>query len=502
MIVIHDSSKFPQLSQVNPLRGLTMSRVVMLLDRAQYGFYSNLAWLYAYVERRETTMIALKSRRQAALGRCDWVIEAHGKQASDEANKSVVEAQKAFLESVYSQIDNLEDAWKWLGMATFRGFAHLEKHYDSTGTVTHLEPVPQWYMARRYPSKQWLYDALALDRGNGTPIQPDEWIVREVEGSLDEVASIFYCWKTMCLKDWGAFTSRFGVPNIFAEMEKDVAVPAGTTMDAFRDTIAQVVSNGSGALPPGVRANMLAGGSSDNTPFPVHLEYLDKSLVLAGTGGKLTMLSDSTGIGSGATSAHEDVFDDIASAELSEIAEIIDRSIGQPLLRMRFPNDRQMVKLAIRKESATDAEKVGDLMWKSKLGGYRFAQEAAEKGLGVKLERILTPDEVAVQNMDPNALQDQQSIEAQNRRNAITVNRDTLAGTIQLIEESVRQSVAEIANDFAHALALENGERDQALKTLENRLPKILEELNSEPVAAEAFEKIMAESLVEGLASQ
>jgi phage gp29-like protein len=489
--------RFPQLSQINPLRGLTMSRVVNLLDRANFGYYSQLAWLYSYVEKRETTMIALKERRQASLGRCDWTIETNGRVAADESMKGAVKAQKEFMEEVYASIDNLEEAWKWLGMATFRQFAHLEKHYNANGTVVHLEPVPQWYMGRRYPSKQWLYDPEAMDCARGTPIEADDWIVREMEGSLGEIGVIFYVWKVMCLKDWSAFTSRFGVPNIFAELDKEIQGPTTGTMQDYLSSITSIVSNGSGALPPGVKVTMMAAGSSDNTPFPVHLDYLDKSLVLAGTGGKLTMLSDSTGIGSGATAAHEGVFDDIATSEASDIAEIIDRSIGIPLLKARFPNQRPLVKFVIRRANETDPNAVADNMWKAKLGGFRYSQEEAEKRLGVKLEKIMTPDEVAVNNMDPNAIADQ--VESLNRRGMVTLNRDTLEGSMKLIEDVMRESVADIVNDFARALTLENGERDAALEKLEKQLPERLAELNADPVAAKVFETVMAESFTAGL---
>jgi phage gp29-like protein len=120
MAELHDGGRFPILSQINPLRGLTMSKVVGHLDRAQFGFYSNLTWLFDYVERREPVMVGLKSRRQSALGKLEWTIETNGKAATDPKLEKVVEAQKKFLEEVYAAIDNLEEAWKWLGMSTFR----------------------------------------------------------------------------------------------------------------------------------------------------------------------------------------------------------------------------------------------------------------------------------------------------------------------------------------------------------------------------------------------
>jgi hypothetical protein len=64
----------------------------------------------------------------------------------------------------------------------------------------------------------------------------------------------------------------------------------------------------------------------------------------------------------------------------------------------------------------------------------------------------------------------------------------------------VHHLAADIANEFARALALENGEREAALERLNKRLPEVLKQLNEDPVAAKVFEGVMAESFAEGLA--
>jgi hypothetical protein len=58
----------------NPLRGLTMARVVSLLESGERGQYADLQWFYHYMERSEAMIHAVIQRRRASLLSCDWDI--------------------------------------------------------------------------------------------------------------------------------------------------------------------------------------------------------------------------------------------------------------------------------------------------------------------------------------------------------------------------------------------------------------------------------------------
>jgi hypothetical protein len=56
----------------NPLRGLTISRVVAMLDAGKRGQYSDLQWFYYFMERSDPVIFTVLQRRRAALMECDW----------------------------------------------------------------------------------------------------------------------------------------------------------------------------------------------------------------------------------------------------------------------------------------------------------------------------------------------------------------------------------------------------------------------------------------------
>jgi phage gp29-like protein len=98
-----------------------------------------------------------------------------------------------------------------------------------------------------------------------------------------------------------------------------------------------VAEGGSGALPAG---SSYAPNTSDKgrgaDPFETHLDYWSKKLVLVGTNGLLTMLTES-GSGTLAGGAHSDTFQTLARSDARQISEIIQRQLVEPYLRAAYP---------------------------------------------------------------------------------------------------------------------------------------------------------------------
>ena len=52
----------------NPIRDLTMARLVAMEDSAERGQYANLQWFYHHMERSDVTIRSAMSRRVFATG--------------------------------------------------------------------------------------------------------------------------------------------------------------------------------------------------------------------------------------------------------------------------------------------------------------------------------------------------------------------------------------------------------------------------------------------------
>lgn len=389
--VIHTAQFLPPRQFINPVIGLVPSRAISLIQVAQYGYKADLQWTYAAVERKEPVLRALKERRLSAIKKLKWTIRVKNsvqeKAETDAFTRDAVEEQKEVLREVYDRVDNLTEALAFMGLATFRGYSHLEKHVDDDGNVFHLEPVPQWYWCFTYPVRDWLYNPQALQTNAGAAINEAAFVIREIEDPLDEIAIMIFLRKNLSRKDWDLFVETYGVPSIFARCTDPNFRSSNASVAV--DEMNKIIGNGRGVLPPGWDITSTANvvGAS-NHPFQPHLEYQNMELVLAGTGGKLTMLSDATGIGQGASPAHEAVFSDIAQAEGEEICECFRRQIDIPEFERRGLG-RPLVEFALEIMDVTDREKEANLLGAIAAAGYRTSDEQASEMLEMEVRSVM-----------------------------------------------------------------------------------------------------------------
>jgi len=107
-------------------------------------------------------------------------------------------------------------------------------------------------------------------------------------------------------------------------------------------------------------------------------------LVLAGTGGKLTMLSDPTGIGQGASGQHAEVFSDIAEGEGEEICECFRKQIDLLELKRRG-HEKAMVEFALEIKDAADKEKAANILGAVAAAGFRVSDDQASEMLEMEV---------------------------------------------------------------------------------------------------------------------
>jgi len=493
--IVHDADEMPNRVGWNPLRGLTLNRVLTLLESAETGYLADLTWLYRYVEKREPITTTLAERRESALARCRWaVVKEEEVVKRVNGDPVLVDEQTAFLNDLFGKIDNLNAAWRWLGSAAFRGYAHLEKHYDAAGNVVHLEPVPQWFFGLMFPRHQYCYNADAQNSTHGDPIEERHWIIRECERHIDELAAILYVGRNMSWKDWQLYVSRHGVPNIFLEVAKEAAA---TDADYARlaGTLRQFVSAGKGVLPPGVKANLFgAGQGAEKTPFPGFMDYIDRMLVLRGTGGKLTMLSEATGIGQGATTAHEAVFDEIASAEASAIAELLHKAIGEPALSRAFPGQPQLVRFSIARPLSSNLKETADGLLALKRAGWAVSRAKAVEMLGFEVEE--TAGEV-VPAAAPGTVPQQIPGMAASRasQDGSDPEAETVAAVLLDTREAIQSALRVFADDG-------RAPTEEELRTLLDKLPEFLRLANTRTAGQVSFERMMEQAFAEGVEAE
>ena len=484
----------------NPLRGLTISRSVSLLEEGERGAFAGLQWLYRYVEMQDATLGALVERRTSAVQKMGWDVKIP--EGLTGADLALAERQAEVLKGTYNGIGNLKAAIEFLCMASFRGFSHLEVVRED-GVITELAPVEQWYWVREGLNGAWLYNGESkLGTTQGEDISERDFVIREVARPINRVALIGFVRKSMSQKDWDGFIETFGIPAVFIIAPPDISEGDEEKYQAVADGI---VSDAKGVLPSGSDVKTVDNGARGVNPFLEHIKYQDEQLVLRGTGGKLTMLAES-GSGTLAGEAHKGSFDEIAEAEAVEISEFLQCSVDELVLEENFPGQARHAYFCIAANEETDSGAVVEDVVNLEKAGYRVKRDQVSEKTGYELEagpaeedeereRSLRNREVGILRLLKNMTADDVPEDSEDLEEVAE-----LAGFLRESREGLESAQDE---DFTPLFLLleeagraeSEDERDAALA----KVSPLLEELGLDR-STEAFEALLSSALVNGFA--
>ena len=327
----------------NPLRALGLPRLNAMIAAGDRGIYSDLQWLYYFMEQTDPMVFAVLQRRRAALLECDWEIRqmaegvavrhAGRRIRAGAVDKVLADEQAACLRGFYDRIENFDEAVSFLFTGIARGFAHLEKHYDESGAVVRLEPVEQWFWVRPGMFAPWEYNQNAVSgRQRGLPIDPDNFLILEAT-PLDRMFSWLYLRRVLAQRDWDGYLDIFGIPSTFLIGPPNAVLEREKEFQALADSL---FSDGRGFLPFGSDIKFVNGGGTGKPPYGDLLVYIDRMIALIGTGGLLTMLTES-GSGTLAGGAHSDTFLQIARGDAAVVSGVFQRGIDLAVLEANFP---------------------------------------------------------------------------------------------------------------------------------------------------------------------
>lgn len=377
--------------RMNPLRGLTILRAVQLLEAGTRGEFADLQWTYRSIERLNPTLRALIARRQSALLKLSWEIKLPEELPAN-ISPSMAEEQRDFLSGVYHGLDNFRQALQFLALAEFRGFAHLQaQDLNGDSLPDHLEIVDQWNWVRQGLYGDWFYNQDARSIGAealppSARIEPAAFMVRTVDSPINECALVLFIRKSLAIKDWDSAIEIYGLPSWMIIGPPDVP----PEREAEFQTAAEGIAEGGGGYLPNGSSAVAADSPKGNAPFQDHIRYQDEQLVLAGTGGMLTMLAES-GTGTLAGGAHADTFADLAEAEAEEISEVFQRQFDARLLAAQFPGQPIAAYFELASKPRTDVGQVVTQVSALRAAGWTVDTDQIEEMTGFRLVASAPP---------------------------------------------------------------------------------------------------------------
>lgn len=367
----------------NPLSGLTLRRLMEMEDAADRGQPADLQWFYARARDTDSLITSAVSRRLSFLDVLQWHIA-----VDENADPVLAQEQQEFLTYAYNRIQNLKEASKFLAAAAFTGYAHCEKIFSGYGNlISRLEPIEQWYWSRTSKLGPWQFNAEARsDCRKGEPVARRTYCLLEAPALYRSIGRHFYA-KSLAMADWDTNLATGANQNIF------FVAPEGTTDEKLANfaTLAEAVAtNGRGALPFKTEIKTLDTAARSRLPYVDRIEYCDKQIVLAATGGILNMLTES-GSGTLAGGAHAAALLDLARSDSARLTECFQRDLDLPWLTKFFPRQPKAAyfefELPQRDDVTAFISNAANLNWI----GYRIDQKQLEERTGLRVTPVPTP---------------------------------------------------------------------------------------------------------------
>jgi phage gp29-like protein len=360
-----------------------MVRAVSLLEQGQRGEFADLHWSYEFIEQTDPDLLALVERRTAALLEMDWNIKTVPEEFRG-YDADLAARQADALRAAYDRIDNLYEAIEHLEMAAFRGFAIAQPHLDNGGAITHLECLDQWNFVRdgRYGRWGWNPSGRCVGFAQVAPadvLDAEQFIIRTVRRPIDRIGFIKFVRSNLSEKDWDGYIEIFGIPGAFVIGPPDV--PKEKEKE-YVQAAEDAAEGGGGYLPNGSDVKFPSDVRSVQ-PFEVRLDWLSKKLVLAGTGGMLTMLTES-GSGTLAGGAHTETFKAIGRAEAQRISEILQRAIDRRVLDAVSPGKPRLAYFDMAAEEELDVGAIVTHFQGLAAAGLQVHPEDASEPTGYK----------------------------------------------------------------------------------------------------------------------
>lgn len=384
---------------LNPLRGLTIDYAGRIYDNARIGAYADLQWLYNEIEGADPTLFTCTERRSTALLETDTTIRKVDAEKARGFDENLADDQAAFLKLAFADAErgNLNETLEHLGLAFFRGFSHARPLYaQGMLSLEGFDTLDGWNFCRDIHDGSWWWnpDAASVPSNNCKPIPTGELVTVVRTRHVDYPALEIYIRRALGDKKYGIFLERYGVPPVIIVMPPDT--DKGSEPD-YKAAAERVAKGGSGTVPYGATVNYATEARGTN-PFSEFLRRQEELIVRMATGGVLTTLSSPTGIGGGATDAHEATWRTIIRRDCKLITTPINRVVVSDLLNANFPGRPHLAYFDFADPQPT-AKEVFDTATAAKSSGYRVKQADLEEKSGYALEVL--PDAAGLPAIPP-----------------------------------------------------------------------------------------------------
>ena len=307
---------------MNPLRSLTAGQIEALLEQSKQGNDVRLQTAFYQMERTMPIFsICIQKRISGVLTR-RWKILPNDD--TQEAAAQAERVQKLFDRSDRRVKDSLTDCLRHLVLAAFRGRA-VVKPFAIDGELV-FKKIENWNVLDYKDKLYWNPDTSSYsyfvqtsqskdESGDLKEIPEHEVICVRDSLPIDIPGIQIYLRQLVGEQQWARFVEKQGIPQIL------ITAPEGTPDDAlevWNQRAMQIYEGGSGVLPPGANVNEMTAARGQD-PFSAFCRHQMEMIAILATGGNLSTIGGSTGLGSNLADVQNDQFQQLISYDCKRI---------------------------------------------------------------------------------------------------------------------------------------------------------------------------------------
>lgn len=352
-------------SRFNPLANLTPSRLVGMLDAFNAGYLAEAARTWDAMLRRDDRLPALAGKRLSAIARYGFdvvPVDCDGDAAQEADAKAHAEKIEFFLNHLTATNaldENQRGGFSLLvrQMASAVGMRYAVHEIvwqpEADGLSATFRHVPLWFFENRTGRLRFLEQDYGV---TGIDMPEDEWLVTVGPG-LMEASSVAWMYKRLPLRDWLAFSEKYGFPGVLG---KTSAAKGTAEWTAMEDAVRAFGNDWGAVCNSGESLELIEAKGGTNMPFEPLIDRMDKALAIMWRGGDLGTAS---GKGADATGAslQGDESDLIEQDDAAWLSEILQTSVIRQVIEYHFgigtrPLAYVQIRTRDRKDTRLDLE--------------------------------------------------------------------------------------------------------------------------------------------------
>ena len=403
-----------------PGDGLTPVKLARILREADQGEPLAYYELAETIEERDLHYVGVLGTRKRAVSQVDVTVEAGGDSADDE--------RKAQMVRDWLNRDELADETFDMLDAIGKGRSWTEIDWDTSEGQYRPRKLdwrdPRFFRDDRDGSTPMLRGGLS-GTDQDIPLPAFKFIQLSIKAKsglpvrsgLARLAMWSWMFKAYTQRDWAIFTQTYGQPIRVGKYH-----PSATEED--RATLYRAVANVAGdcaaIIPDGmeidfVEADNLGAGAA---LYEKRADWLDRQISKAVLGQTNTTDAQAGGLGSGQANVHNDVREDIETADCKALAAALNRDLVRPWCDLEFGPAKTYPRLVIARPPQEDLKLLSEALAPLIDRGLQVGQGTIRDKFGIEApkadEEVLRPSgpqaaPIAVSPETRQALQAQES---------------------------------------------------------------------------------------------